>query len=106
NNTTLIENTYVNNTTVINKETGTAKPNYLMLNKSLCKVEGWVVVAKDNAIRFGEGEQIIVTREPYVSCDPLGCKMYALHQGTTIRNKHSNGTIHDRTAFRGLISTP
>ncbi|WP_180719320.1 hypothetical protein, partial [Listeria monocytogenes] len=91
-----------NLTTTINLKT----PSYLLLNKSLCNVEGWVVVAKDNAIRFGESEQIIVTREPYVSCDPTGCKMYALHQGTTIRNKHSNGTIHDRTAFRGLISTP
>ncbi|AXF49807.1 neuraminidase [Influenza A virus] len=106
NNTTLIENTYVNNTTVINRETDAKGQQYLVLNKSLCKVEGWVVVAKDNAIRFGENEQIIVTREPYVSCDPTGCRMYALHQGTTIRNKHSNGTVHDRTAFRGLISTP
>ncbi|AHZ37580.1 neuraminidase [Influenza A virus (A/mallard/Sweden/3151/2003(H10N7))] len=106
NNTTVVENTYVNNTTIITKETDLKTPSYLLLNKSLCNVEGWVVIAKDNAVRFGESEQIIVTREPYVSCDPTGCKMYALHQGTTIRNKHSNGTIHDRTAFRGLISTP
>ncbi|ACL12110.1 neuraminidase [Influenza A virus (A/equine/Uruguay/1063/1976(H7N7))] len=105
NDTTMV-NTYINNATIIDKNTKIENPGYLLLNKSLCNVEGWVVIAKDNAIRFGESEQIIVTREPYVSCDPLSCKMYALHQGTTIRNKHSNSTTHDRTAFRGLISTP
>nr|QOK02028.1 neuraminidase [Influenza A virus]QOK11183.1 neuraminidase [Influenza A virus]QOK11206.1 neuraminidase [Influenza A virus] len=77
---------------------------FLKLTKPLCEVNSWHILSKDNAIRIGEGAHILVTREPYLSCDPQGCRMFALSQGTTLRGQHANGTIHDRSPFRALIS--
>nr|QYZ99819.1 neuraminidase [Influenza A virus] len=76
----------------------------LKLTKPLCEVNSWHILSKDNAIRIGEDAHILVTREPYLSCDPQGCRMFALSQGTTLRGQHANGTIHDRSPFRALIS--
>ncbi|BCG44627.1 neuraminidase [Influenza A virus] len=77
---------------------------FLKLTKPLCEVNSWHILSKDNAIRIGEDAHILVTREPYLSCDPQGCRMFALSQGTTLRGQHANGTIHDRSPFRALIS--
>ncbi|BBC44445.1 neuraminidase [Influenza A virus] len=77
---------------------------FLKLTKPLCEVNSWHILSKDNAIRIGENAHILVTREPYLSCDPQGCRMFALSQGTTLRGQHANGTIHDRSPFRALIS--
>nr|QCR64716.1 neuraminidase [Influenza A virus] len=104
--TTIINNHPQNNFTnitniVMNKnEEGT----FLNLTKPLCEVNSWHILSKDNAIRIGENAHILVTREPYLSCDPQGCRMFALSQGTTLRGRHANGTIHDRSPFRALIS--
>ncbi|ACG80354.1 neuraminidase, partial [Influenza A virus (A/duck/Korea/S28/2005(H3N6))] len=104
--TTIINNNTQNNFTNITniimneKEKGT----FLNLTKPLCEVNSWHILSKDNAIRIGEDAHILVTREPYLSCDPQGCRMFALSQGTTLRGRHANGTIHDRSPFRALIS--
>ncbi|XAI93720.1 neuraminidase [Influenza A virus] len=85
---------------IVNKNERT----FLKLTKPLCEVNSWHILSKDNAIRIGEGAHILITREPYLSCDPQGCRMFALSQGTTLRGQHANGTIHDRSPFRALIS--
>ncbi|WXG33546.1 neuraminidase [Influenza A virus] len=104
--TTIINNNPQNNFTnitniIVNKN---EKGNFLNLNKPLCEVNSWHILSKDNAIRIGENAHILVTREPYLSCDPQGCRMFALSQGTTLRGQHANGTIHDRSPFRALVS--
>ncbi|WGH29437.1 neuraminidase [Influenza A virus] len=104
--TTIINNNPQNNFTnitniIVNKN---EKGKFLYLNKPLCEVNSWHILSKDNAIRIGENAHILVTREPYLSCDPQGCRMFALSQGTTLRGQHANGTIHDRSPFRALIS--
>ncbi|WXG33468.1 neuraminidase [Influenza A virus] len=104
--TTIINNNPQNNFTnitniIVNKN---EEGNFLNLNKPLCEVNSWHILSKDNAIRIGENAHILVTREPYLSCDPQGCRMFALSQGTTLRGQHANGTIHDRSPFRALIS--
>ncbi|WXG33579.1 neuraminidase [Influenza A virus] len=104
--TTIINNNPQNNFTnitniIVNKN---EEGKFLNLNKPLCEVNSWHILSKDNAIRIGENAHILVTREPYLSCDPQGCRMFALSQGTTLRGQHANGTIHDRSPFRALIS--
>nr|ALA49282.1 neuraminidase [Influenza A virus (A/environment/Guangdong/ZS356/2014(H5N6))] len=105
--TTTIINNHPNPTTtnitniIVNKK---EERTFLNLTKPLCEVNSWHILSKDNAIRIGEDAHILVTREPYLSCDPQGCRMFALSQGTTLRGRHANGTIHDRSPFRALIS--
>ncbi|WPX95849.1 neuraminidase [Influenza A virus] len=104
--TTIINNNTQNNFTnitniIVNKE---EERTFLNLTKPLCEVNSWHILSKDNAIRIGEDAHILVTREPYLSCDPQGCRMFALSQGTTLRGRHANGTIHDRSPFRALVS--
>ncbi|WET32072.1 neuraminidase [Influenza A virus] len=104
--TTIINNNPHNNFTnitniIVNKN---EEGKFLNLTKPLCEVNSWHILSKDNAIRLGEDSHILVTREPYLSCDPQGCRMFALSQGTTLRGRHANGTIHDRSPFRALIS--
>nr|ALA49281.1 neuraminidase [Influenza A virus (A/environment/Guangdong/QY197/2014(H5N6))] len=105
--TTTIINNHPNPTTtnitniIVNKN---EERTFLNLTKPLCEVNSWHILSKDNAIRIGEDAHILVTREPYLSCDPQGCRMFALSQGTTLRGRHANGTIHDRSPFRALIS--
>ncbi|QID40766.1 neuraminidase, partial [Influenza A virus] len=86
---------------IVNKD---EERTFLNLTKPLCEVNSWHILSRDNAIRIGEGAHILVTREPYLSCDPQGCRMFAMSQGTTLRGRHANGTIHDRSPFRALIS--
>ncbi|XQP15969.1 neuraminidase [Influenza A virus] len=96
------QNNFTNITNIVMNKNG--EGTFLNLTKPLCEVNSWHILSKDNAIRIGENAHILVTREPYLSCDPQGCRMFALSQGTTLRGQHANGTIHDRSPFRALIS--
>ncbi|QOY39624.1 neuraminidase [Influenza A virus] len=93
---------YLTNTT-IEKEVCPKLGEYRNWSKPQCKITGFAPFSKDNSIRLSAGGAIWVTREPYVSCDPNKCYQFALGQGTTLDNKHSNDTIHDRTPFRTLL---
>ncbi|ALX30114.1 neuraminidase [Influenza A virus (A/swine/Italy/358481-1/2014(H3N2))] len=93
---------YLTNTT-IEKEVCPKLGEYRNWSKPQCKITGFAPFSKDNSIRLSAGGAIWVTREPYVSCDPNKCYQFALGQGTTLDNRHSNDTIHDRTPFRTLL---
>ncbi|QOY39265.1 neuraminidase [Influenza A virus] len=93
---------YLTNTT-IEKEACPKSGEYRNWSKPQCKITGFAPFSKDNSIRLSAGGAIWVTREPYVSCDPNKCYQFALGQGTTLDNRHSNDTIHDRTPFRTLL---
>ncbi|XDL71867.1 neuraminidase [Influenza A virus] len=93
---------YLNNT-IIEKEICPRLVEYRNWSKPQCKITGFAPFSKDNSIRLSAGGPIWVTREPYVSCDPSKCYQFALGQGTTLDNRHSNDTIHDRTPYRTLL---
>ncbi|XDL74118.1 neuraminidase [Influenza A virus] len=93
---------YLNNT-IIEKEICPRLVEYRNWSKPQCKISGFAPFSKDNSIRLSAGGPIWVTREPYVSCDPSKCYQFALGQGTTLDNRHSNDTIHDRTPYRTLL---
>ncbi|ALX30042.1 neuraminidase [Influenza A virus (A/swine/Italy/333140/2014(H1N2))] len=93
---------YLTNTT-IKKEVCPKLGEYRNWSKPQCKITGFAPFSKDNSIRLSAGGAIWVTREPYVSCDPNKCYQFALGQGTTLDNRHSNDTIHDRTPYRTLL---
>ncbi|QKY65366.1 neuraminidase [Influenza A virus] len=93
---------YLTNTTT-EKEVVPRLVKYRDWAKPQCKITGFAPFSKDNSIRLSAGGAIWVTREPYVSCDPSKCYQFALGQGTTLDNKHSNDTIHDRTPYRTLL---
>ncbi|XDL74063.1 neuraminidase [Influenza A virus] len=93
---------YLNNT-IIEKEMCPQSVGYRNWSKPQCKITGFAPFSKDNSIRLSAGGPIWVTREPYVSCDPNKCYQFALGQGTTLDNRHSNDTIHDRTPYRTLL---
>ncbi|XWS07032.1 neuraminidase [Influenza A virus] len=96
------ETVYLVNTT-IERETCPKIVEYRKWSKPQCKITGFAPFSKDNSIRLSAGGDIWVTREPYVSCGPSKCYQFALGQGTTLDNKHSNDTIHDRTPHRTLL---
>nr|ACR39314.1 neuraminidase [Influenza A virus (A/swine/Bissendorf/IDT1864/2003(H3N2))] len=98
----ITEIVYLTNTT-IEKEVCPKLEEYRNWSKPQCKITGFAPFSKDNSIRLSAGGAIWVTREPYVSCDPSKCYQFALGQGTTLDNKHSNDTIHDRTPYRTLL---
>ncbi|BAH02112.1 neuraminidase [Influenza A virus (A/swine/Udon Thani/NIAH464/2004(H3N2))] len=98
----ITEIVYLNNLT-IEKETCPKLVEYRSWSKPQCEIKGFAPFSKDNSIRLSAGGAIWVTREPYVSCDPSKCYQFALGQGTTLDNKHSNDTIHDRTPHRTLL---
>ncbi|WOL41580.1 neuraminidase [Influenza A virus] len=98
----ITEVVYLNNTT-IEKEICSVVLEYRNWSKPQCQITGFAPFSKDNSIRLSAGGDIWVTREPYVSCDPSKCYQFALGQGTTLNNKHSNSTIHDRTSYRTLL---
>ncbi|AWX61137.1 neuraminidase [Influenza A virus] len=98
----ITEIVYLNNTT-IEKEICHKVPEYRNWSKPQCQITGFAPFSKDNSIRLSAGGDIWVTREPYVSCSPDKCYQFALGQGTTLNNKHSNGTIHDRIPHRTLL---
>ncbi|ALX29247.1 neuraminidase [Influenza A virus (A/swine/Italy/171855/2011(H3N2))] len=89
--------------TTIEKEVCPKLEEYRNWSKPQCKITGFAPFSKDNSIRLSAGGAIWVTREPYVSCDPNKCFQFALGQGTTLDNRHSNDTIHDRTPYRTLL---
>ncbi|XDL72732.1 neuraminidase [Influenza A virus] len=91
------------NSTIIEKEICPQLVEYRNWSKPQCKITGFAPFSKDNSIRLSAGGPIWVTREPYVSCDPSKCYQFALGQGTTLDNRHSNDTIHDRTPYRTLL---
>ncbi|AVE16520.1 neuraminidase [Influenza A virus] len=93
---------YLTNGT-IERETCPKSLMYRNWSKVQCKITGFAPFSKDNSIRLSASGDIWVTREPYVSCDPSRCYQFALGQGTTLNNKHSNNTIHDRTPYRTLL---
>ncbi|ACF41749.1 neuraminidase [Influenza A virus (A/Hong Kong/1-9-MA21-1/1968(H3N2))] len=93
---------YLNNTT-IEKEICPKVVEYRNWSKPQCQITGFAPFSKDNSIRLSAGGDIWVTREPYVSCDHGKCYQFALGQGTTLDNKHSNDTIHDRIPHRTLL---
>ncbi|AZS60491.1 neuraminidase [Influenza A virus] len=93
---------YLTNTT-IEKEVCPKLGEYRNWSKPQCKITGFAPFSKDNSIRLSAGGAIWVTREPYVSCDSNKCYQFALGQGTTLDNRHSNDTIHDRTPYRTLL---
>nr|AAO46246.1 neuraminidase [Influenza A virus (A/Johannesburg/567/1967(H2N2))] len=98
----ITEIVYLNNT-IIEKEICPKVVEYRNWSKPQCQITGFAPFSKDNSIRLSAGGDIWVTREPYVSCDPGKCYQFALGQGTTLDNKHSNDTIHDRTPHRTLL---
>nr|UXC94464.1 neuraminidase [Influenza A virus] len=91
------------NGTIIEKENGPKTAGYKSWSKPQCQITGFVPFSKDNSIRLSAGGDIWVTREPYVSCGLSKCYQFALGQGTTLNNKHSNGTTHDRSPYRTLL---
>ncbi|AKJ82925.1 neuraminidase [Influenza A virus (A/swine/Italy/245982/2011(H3N2))] len=93
---------YLTNTT-IEKEVCPKLGEYRNWSKPQCKITGFAPFSKDNSIRLSAGGAVWITREPYVSCDPNKCYQFALGQGTTLDNRHSNDTIHDRTPYRTLL---
>nr|APO40571.1 neuraminidase [Influenza A virus (A/Hong Kong/01/1968(H3N2))] len=98
----ITEIVYLNNTT-IEKEICPKVVEYRNWSKPQCQITGFAPFSKDNSIRLSAGGDIWVTREPYVSCDHGKCYQFALGQGTTLDNKHSNDTIHDRIPHRTLL---
>nr|AGL07717.1 neuraminidase [Influenza A virus (A/Aichi/2-MA/1968(H3N2))] len=98
----ITEIVYLNNTT-IEKEICPKVVEYRNWSKPQCQITGFAPFSKDNSIRLSAGGDIWVTREPYVSCDHGKCYQFALGQGTTLDNEHSNDTIHDRIPHRTLL---
>nr|8G3R_E Chain E, Neuraminidase [Influenza A virus]8G3R_F Chain F, Neuraminidase [Influenza A virus]8G3R_G Chain G, Neuraminidase [Influenza A virus]8G3R_H Chain H, Neuraminidase [Influenza A virus] len=82
---------------------GSGSAEYRNWSKPQCDITGFAPFSKDNSIRLSAGGDIWVTREPYVSCDPDKCYQFALGQGTTLNNVHSNNTVRDRTPYRTLL---
>ncbi|QOM99287.1 neuraminidase [Influenza A virus] len=91
------------NGTIIEKENCPRESEYKNWSKPQCQIAGFAPFSKDNSIRLSAGGDIWVTREPYVSCGLNKCYQFALGQGTTLDNKHSNGTTHDRSPYRTLL---
>nr|QHE23290.1 neuraminidase [Influenza A virus] len=96
-------NTVHLSSTTIEREVCPKVAEYKNWSKPQCLITGFVPFSKDNSIRLSASGDIWVTREPYVSCSPDKCYQFALGQGTTLKNKHSNGTTHDRTPHRTLL---
>ncbi|AWF79325.1 neuraminidase [Influenza A virus] len=96
-------NTMHLNSTTIEREICPKVAEYKNWSKPQCQITGFAPFSKDNSIRLSASGDIWVTREPYVSCSLDKCYQFALGQGTTLKNKHSNGTTHDRTPHRTLL---
>nr|ADN26927.1 neuraminidase [Influenza A virus (A/Myanmar/M428/2009(H1N1))] len=105
-NSTWVNHTYVNinNTNVVAGEDKTSVT--LAGYSSLCSISGWAIYTKDNSIRIGSKGDVFVIREPFISCSHLECRTFFLTQGALLNDKHSNGTVKDRSPFRALMSCP
>nr|AVT44465.1 neuraminidase [Influenza A virus] len=77
---------------------------YINNTEPICDVKGFAPFSKDNGIRVGSRGHIFVIREPFVSCSPVECRTFFLTQGALLNDKHSNGTVKDRSPFRTLMS--
>ncbi|ASN77244.1 neuraminidase [Influenza A virus (A/glaucous-winged gull/Southcentral Alaska/13MB02410/2013(H16N3))] len=98
-----------NNNTTINNITNVVlrdPERHFRAPLPLCPFRGFFPFHKDNALRLAENKDVLVTREPYISCDNEGCWSFALAQGALLGTKHSNGTNKDRTPYRSLIRFP
>ncbi|ACZ62767.1 neuraminidase, partial [Influenza A virus (A/swine/Lidkoeping/1193/2002(H1N1))] len=104
-NNTWVNQTYVNisNNFVAEQALVSVK---LAGNSSLCPVSGWAIHSKDNSVRIGSKGDVFVIREPFISCSHLECRTFFLTQGALLNDKHSNGTIKDRSPYRTLMSCP
>ncbi|XBP28906.1 neuraminidase [Influenza A virus] len=91
------------NGTIIERESCPKPAEYKNWSKPQCQITGFAPFSKDNSIRLSAGGDIWITREPYVSCSFNKCYQFALGQGTTLNNRHSNGTTHDRSPYRTLL---
>nr|ACA33566.1 neuraminidase [Influenza A virus (A/Hawaii/28/2007(H1N1))] len=105
-NSTWVNHTYVNinNTNVVAGEDKTSVT--LAGNSSLCSISGWAIYTKDNSIRIGSKGDVFVIREPFISCSHLECRTFFLTQGALLNDKHSNGTVKERSPYRALMSCP
>nr|pir exo-alpha-sialidase (EC 3.2.1.18) - influenza A virus (strain USSR/90/77) [Influenza A virus]AAA43449.1 neuraminidase [Influenza A virus (A/USSR/90/1977(H1N1))] len=105
-NSTWVNQTYVNisNTNVVAGKDTTSMT--LAGNSSLCPIRGWAIYSKDNSIRIGSKGDVFVIREPFISCSHLECRTFFLTQGALLNDKHSNGTVKDRSPYRALMSCP
>ncbi|AGI01214.1 neuraminidase, partial [Influenza A virus (A/Taiwan/163/2006(H1N1))] len=105
-NSTWVNNTYVNinNTNVVAEKDKTSVT--LAGHSSLCSISGWAIYTKDNSIRIGSKGDVFVIREPFISCSHLECRTFFLTQGALLNDKHSNGTVKDRSPYRALMSCP
>ncbi|AHL90797.1 neuraminidase [Influenza A virus (A/New York/1164/2009(H1N1))] len=105
-NSTWVNHTYVNinNTNVVAGEDKTSVT--LAGNSSLCSISGWAIYTKDNSIRIGSKGDVFVIREPFIACSHLECRTFFLTQGALLNDKHSNGTVKDRSPYRALMSCP
>nr|ABS71649.1 neuraminidase [Influenza A virus (A/Thailand/CU57/2006(H1N1))]BAI44939.1 neuraminidase [Influenza A virus (A/Thailand/397/2006(H1N1))] len=105
-NSTWVNHTYVNinNTNVVAEKDKTSVT--LAGNSSLCSISGWAIYTKDNSIRIGSKGDVFVIREPFISCSHLECRTFFLTQGALLNDKHSNGTVKDRSPYRALMSCP
>ncbi|ABD60859.1 neuraminidase [Influenza A virus (A/South Canterbury/40/2000(H1N1))] len=105
-NSTWVNHTYVNinNTNVVAGKDKTSVT--LAGNSSLCSISGWAIYTKDNSIRIGSKGDVFVIREPFISCSHLECRTFFLTQGALLNDKHSNGTVKDRSPYRALMSCP
>nr|ACI32788.1 neuraminidase [Influenza A virus (A/Rheinland-Pfalz/1/2006(H1N1))] len=104
-------NTWVNHTCVninnTNVVAGKDKTSVTLVgNSSLCSISGWAIYTKDNSIRIGSKGDVFVIREPFISCSHLECRTFFLTQGALLNDKHSNGTVKDRSPYRALMSCP
>uniref|UniRef100_A0A2S0E450 Neuraminidase n=6 Tax=H3N8 subtype TaxID=119211 RepID=A0A2S0E450_9INFA len=81
-------------------------PNEYYMNNTepLCEAQGFAPFSKDNGIRIGSKGHVFVIREPFVSCSPSECRTFFLTQGSLLNDKHSNGTVKDRSPYRTLMS--
>ncbi|AHL21179.1 neuraminidase [Influenza A virus (A/chicken/Anhui/02/2008(H9N2))] len=96
-------NTVHLNSTTIEKEICPKVAEYKNWSKPQCQITGFAPFSEDDSIRLSAGGNIWVTRQPYVSWILGKCYQFALGQGTTLKNKHSNGTTHDRIPHRTLL---
>ncbi|BBB38912.1 neuraminidase [Influenza A virus (A/duck/Hokkaido/WZ82/2013(H16N3))] len=98
-----------NNNTTINNITNVVlrdPEKHFRLPLPLCPFKGFFPFHKDNALRLAENKDVLVTREPYISCDNEVCWSFALAQGALLGTKHSNETNKDRNPYRSLIRFP
>nr|BAI81948.1 neuraminidase [Influenza A virus (A/Yamagata/51/2009(H1N1))] len=105
-NSTWVNHTYVNinNINVVAGEDKTS--GTLAGNSFFCSISGWAIYTKDNSIRIGSKGDVFVIREPFISCFHLECRTFFLTQGALLNDKHSNGTVKDRSPYRALMSCP